>query len=153
MIDAPPPDDPDAAIGFEAALAELERIVAELEGGPDLASALTRYERGVRLLNRCQGLLDGAERSVALLTGVGPDGAAVTAPFDASATALAIAAIPAPSPAPTPAPPPPAPKAAAPAEPPPKPRKPKAASPPPTPTLPAWEPLLPDDPDNPGPPW
>ncbi len=74
-------------IGFEAAIEELERIVAELErGGPDLGSALARYERGARLLGRCQGLLDGAERSVALLTGVDESGRPITSPFDASAT-------------------------------------------------------------------
>ena len=77
----------DEEIGFEGAVEELERIVAELERGrPDLGSALTRYERGVQLLGHCQGLLDGAERSVALLTGVDEAGRPITAPFDASAT-------------------------------------------------------------------
>jgi exodeoxyribonuclease VII small subunit len=75
-------------IGFEAALEELEGIVEELErGGPDLGTALTRYERGVRLLGQCQGLLDKADRSVSLLTGVDEAGRPITAPFDASATA------------------------------------------------------------------
>ncbi len=74
-------------IGFEAAVDELERIVEELERGrPDLGTALARYERGVKLLGHCQGLLDSAERSVALLTGVDEDGRPITAPFDASAT-------------------------------------------------------------------
>jgi exodeoxyribonuclease VII small subunit len=74
-------------IGFEDAVKELERIVDELERGrPDLGSALARYERGVKLLGHCQGLLDGAERSVALLTGVDEAGQPITAPFDASAT-------------------------------------------------------------------
>jgi exodeoxyribonuclease VII small subunit len=78
----------DGEIGFEAALEELEAIVGELERGrPDLGTALARYERGVRLLGHCQGLLDGAERSVALLTGVDEAGRPITAPFDASATA------------------------------------------------------------------
>ncbi len=77
-------------IGFEAAVEELERIVAELErGGPDLGSALARYERGVGLLGHCQGLLDSAERSVALLTGVDESGRPITSPFDAAATATA----------------------------------------------------------------
>jgi len=75
-------------VGFEAAVEELERIVEELEQGrPELAQALGRYARGVGLLNHCQALLDGAERSVALLTGVDESGAAITAPFDASMTA------------------------------------------------------------------
>jgi exodeoxyribonuclease VII small subunit len=47
---------------------------------------LARYERGVKLLGHCQGLLDSAGRSVALLTGVDEDGRAITSPFDASAT-------------------------------------------------------------------
>jgi len=82
----------DSETGFEAAVDELGRIVEELErGGPDLGSALARYERGVRLLGHCQGLLDGAERSVALLTGVDEAGRPITSPFDASATAVAKA--------------------------------------------------------------
>ena len=73
--------------GFESAVQELERIVEELERGrPDLGTALARYERGVKLLGHCQGLLDGAERSVALLTGVDEVGRPITSPFDASAT-------------------------------------------------------------------
>ena len=79
--------DDDREVGFEAAVDELERIVEELERGrPDLGTALARYERGVKLLGRCQGLLDSAGRSVALLTGVDEDGRPITAPFDASAT-------------------------------------------------------------------
>jgi exodeoxyribonuclease VII small subunit len=74
-------------IGFETAVQELERVVEELERGrPDLVSALAKYERGVKLLGQCQALLDGAERSVALLTGVDESGRPVTAEFDASAT-------------------------------------------------------------------
>jgi exodeoxyribonuclease VII small subunit len=77
----------DHEIGFEGAVEELERIVEELERGrPDLGTALARYERGVKLLGHCHGLLDGAERSVALLTGVDETGQPITAPFDASAT-------------------------------------------------------------------
>jgi exodeoxyribonuclease VII small subunit len=74
--------------GFEAALRRLEQAVEELEAGDlGLDGALAKYEEGVRLLARCHGLLDGAERKVALLTGVDATGAATTAPFDASATA------------------------------------------------------------------
>ena len=77
----------DDEIGFEDAVEELERIVEELERGrPDLGTALARYERGVKLLGHCQGLLDVAERSVALLTGVDEEGRPVTVLFDASAT-------------------------------------------------------------------
>lgn len=73
---------------FEDDLKRLEQVVDDLErGAPDLSTALKSYEEGVRLLGRCQTALERAERSVALLTGVGPDGAPQTAPFDASATA------------------------------------------------------------------
>jgi exodeoxyribonuclease VII small subunit len=37
-------------------------------------------------LNLCYGLLERAERAVALLTGVDPDGNPVTVPFDSTAT-------------------------------------------------------------------
>ena len=72
---------------FEAALEQLEQIVDELEQGEgDLTKALAKYEQGVRLLAHCHGVLNGAERSVALLMGVEASGRPVTAPFDATAT-------------------------------------------------------------------
>ncbi len=56
---------------FEIALKQLEAIVDELErGAPELSVALARYEQGVRLLAQCHNVLDQAERSVAMLTGV-----------------------------------------------------------------------------------
>ncbi len=73
---------------FEAALEQLEQIVDELEQGEgDLTKALAGYEQGVRLLTHCHGVLNGAERSVALLMEVDASGRPVTAPFDATATA------------------------------------------------------------------
>jgi exodeoxyribonuclease VII small subunit len=75
---------------FEIALAELERIVASLERGePELTSALSKYEKGVQLLSICHRLLEKAEQSVAILTGVDEQNDAVTAPFDAAATVSA----------------------------------------------------------------
>ncbi len=72
---------------FEAAVSQLEEIVESLERGePELAVALAKYETGVRLLSRCYALLERAERSVALLTGVDAEGNPATAPFDATAT-------------------------------------------------------------------
>jgi exodeoxyribonuclease VII small subunit len=72
---------------FEAALGQLEEIVAALERGePDLTAALAKYETGVRLLTQCYSLLERAERAVALLTGVDAQGNPVTASFDATAT-------------------------------------------------------------------
>ena len=77
----------DAEPSFEVALAELERIVASLERGePELTSALSKYEKGVQLLSICHRLLEKAEHSVAILTGVDEQGNALTAPFDATAT-------------------------------------------------------------------
>src|SRR4051812_38493285 len=74
-------------VGFEVALEQLEQIVDDLERGEgDLPKALARYEQGVRLLAHCHGVLDGAERSVALLMDVEASGRPVTAAFDATAT-------------------------------------------------------------------
>ena len=79
-------------VSFEVAFAQLERIVTELErGNLDLSGSLASYERAVGLLARCQSLLDGVDRSVALLTGVDADGNPITAAFDASATAVSVA--------------------------------------------------------------
>jgi exodeoxyribonuclease VII small subunit len=83
------PDEPEPQSdpSFEQSLSQLERIVASLERGePELTSALAKYERGVLLLTQCHRLLDQAEQSVALLTGVDEKGNPVTAPFDATAT-------------------------------------------------------------------
>jgi exodeoxyribonuclease VII small subunit len=78
-------DEPE--VPFEEALERLERIVADLERGElDLAASVASYEKGVALLARCQALLDGVDRSVALLTGVDEDGTPITTPLDASAT-------------------------------------------------------------------
>ena len=78
---------PEPEPSFEQALGQLERIVASLERGePELTSALAKYEKGVSLLTQCHRLLDQAEQSVALLTGVDEEGNPLTAPFDATAT-------------------------------------------------------------------
>jgi exodeoxyribonuclease VII small subunit len=72
---------------FETALDQLEQIADDLERGEsDLAVALAKYEQAVRLLARCYGQLDAAERTVALLTDVDATGQPVTTPFDATAT-------------------------------------------------------------------
>jgi exodeoxyribonuclease VII small subunit len=72
---------------FEQALSQLERIVASLEQGePELTAALAKYQKGVVLLTQCHRLLDQAEQSVAVLTGVDDEGKPLTTPFDAAAT-------------------------------------------------------------------
>ena len=66
-MNPPSPDTPP----FEQALAELEKIVRELEDGQvSLEESLARYERGIGLLKLCYGQLQQAEQKIQLLTGV-----------------------------------------------------------------------------------
>ncbi len=72
---------------FEAALAELETILRELEDGTTtLDEALHRYERGVALLRHCYAQLHQAEQRIQLLAGTTDDGIADLKPFDHTAT-------------------------------------------------------------------
>jgi len=53
------------AMTFETALAELETIVARLEGGKaPLAESIAIYERGEALKAHCEGLLKAAEARI-----------------------------------------------------------------------------------------
>jgi exodeoxyribonuclease VII small subunit len=53
---------------FEAALAELETIVATMEDGRlPLADALAAYKRGAELLQYCQAALKDAQQQVQIL--------------------------------------------------------------------------------------
>jgi len=53
------------ALSFEAALAELEKIVERLEqGNVALEESITQYERGEKLREHCQKLLGAAEAKV-----------------------------------------------------------------------------------------
>ena len=53
---------------FEAALAELEALVARLEGGDlPLDEALKTFERGVELTRHCQASLKSAQQKVEIL--------------------------------------------------------------------------------------
>lgn len=53
---------------FEAALAELETIVQNMEGGGlSLEQSLAAYQRGIELLKNCQGTLAAAEQKIAVL--------------------------------------------------------------------------------------
>ena len=53
---------------FEAAVAELEAIVQEMESGNlPLEDALARYQRGIGLLRHCQTALGNAEQRVRML--------------------------------------------------------------------------------------
>jgi exodeoxyribonuclease VII small subunit len=53
---------------FETALAELEEIVARMEGGQlPLEDSLAAYKRGAELLAYCQGALKDAQQQVEVL--------------------------------------------------------------------------------------
>ena len=68
---------------FEEALAELERIVRDLEdGGTTLEQSLERYEQGVGLLKRCYGQLRTVEQRIVALTGKDEAGNPVLRAFE-----------------------------------------------------------------------
>ena len=57
-------------LSFEAALAELDQVVAALEGGQlELEESIVRYQRGVALLLSLQGKLADAQQKVTMLVG------------------------------------------------------------------------------------
>lgn len=59
---------PDPPASFESALAELEEIVARMEGGElSLKDALAAYQRGAQLLAFCQRELKEAQQQVEIL--------------------------------------------------------------------------------------
>lgn len=81
-----PPTDTEP-VRFEQALAELERILRDLEDGTtSLEDSLARYERGVALLRQCYGQLKDAEQRVRLLAGLTDDGGPDLRPFEHTAS-------------------------------------------------------------------
>ena len=63
-----------AGLPFEAAMAELEAIVGQLEkGSVPLEESIAIYERGEALKAHCEGLLRRAETRIEKIT-LGPDG-------------------------------------------------------------------------------
>jgi len=67
---------------FEEALAELEQIVAEIEGGQvGLEESLVKYERGTFLIQHCRGVLNVAEKQIELLS-KSDDGGIETSPME-----------------------------------------------------------------------
>ncbi|HEX7271999.1 MAG TPA: exodeoxyribonuclease VII small subunit [Casimicrobiaceae bacterium] len=59
---------PDPPKSFEAALAELETILATMEGGQlPLAETLAAHRRGAELLQYCQAALKDAQQQVQVL--------------------------------------------------------------------------------------
>jgi len=62
--------DPVEELSYEVAIAELEQVVTALEGEPaSLDQAISLYERGQALVQRCSALLEKAEFHVKRLSG------------------------------------------------------------------------------------
>jgi exodeoxyribonuclease VII small subunit len=60
------PDAPD----FETAVAQVEELIDKIERGEiGLEESVAAYERGVKLIHRCRGILDTAEQKIIELTG------------------------------------------------------------------------------------
>jgi exodeoxyribonuclease VII small subunit len=61
---------PSGEPSFEAALAELEKIVARMESGElSLEEALATHKRGLELAKYCQQKLEAAQQQVKVLEG------------------------------------------------------------------------------------
>ena len=59
---------PPAPASYEAALQELEQLLARLESGDmPLAQLLTQYQRGALLLKYCRDQLEGVEEQIKVL--------------------------------------------------------------------------------------
>jgi exodeoxyribonuclease VII small subunit len=73
-----------ASMTFEAALAELERIVRSLEeGAAPLDDSIALYQRGDELKKHCEARLKAAQERIEQIA-FGPDGEpSGTRPFDA----------------------------------------------------------------------
>lgn len=69
-------------MSFEAALAELETIVRDLESGKtSLEESIAAYERGVALKSHCESRLRDAQSKIEKIV-VAADGSISTAPLD-----------------------------------------------------------------------
>ena len=55
-------------INLEKSLADLEALVAEIEGGElSLEDAMKKFEQGIKLTRTCQNILKDAEQKVEIL--------------------------------------------------------------------------------------
>ena len=78
-----PIDGPIAELTFEAALAALEQVVSQLEGGQvPLEQSIALYERGDALKKHCEAKLGEAELKVEKIVAGGDGDAPATAPFN-----------------------------------------------------------------------
>jgi exodeoxyribonuclease VII small subunit len=69
-------------LDFEAALAELEKLVGELDGEVKLEKALQLFDRGMKLSLDCESFLKDAEHKVEVLRKTAA-GTIITEPFEA----------------------------------------------------------------------
>ena len=64
------PASPGAPASYEAALAELEQLVSQLDAGQlPLEQLLTHYQRGAELLSFCRARLDAVVNQIKVLEG------------------------------------------------------------------------------------
>ena len=76
---------------FEEALAELEQILGQIEGGEvGLEESLVKYERGTFLIGHCRSVLNRAEKQIELLSKA-PDGGIESTPLEPDGGAAAAA--------------------------------------------------------------
>lgn len=76
-------DTPIEEMSFEAAMAELEAVLAQLESGDvALDDSIALYERGAALKSRCEKKLKEAEEKVAAITLDGDGNPAGLKPVD-----------------------------------------------------------------------
>ncbi len=65
---AKPPVDPVPPASYEAALAELEQLIAHIESGQlPLEQLLSGYQRGAQLLAFCRDRLESVEQQIRVL--------------------------------------------------------------------------------------
>jgi exodeoxyribonuclease VII small subunit len=84
MPDVPSPPADAADLSFEQALAELEKIVSELESGQaPLERSIEMYERGAALKAHCEKRLEAARLRVEKIV-MGPQGATGVEPAEFS---------------------------------------------------------------------
>jgi exodeoxyribonuclease VII small subunit len=82
-----PMDDANTQPTFEQSLARLHELVDQLEDGQlSLAQSLAAYEEGIKHLQICHSALTETERKIEILSGFNAAGAAITRPFDDTAS-------------------------------------------------------------------
>lgn len=71
-------------LGFEEALAELEKVVRQLESGSaDLNTSISAYERGMALKKHCEAKLKEVQSRIEKIT-ISADGKVSTTPINLS---------------------------------------------------------------------